>query len=86
MVRSAAMRTVNLADAKASLSELVATAAAGEIVTITKHGKPVARLTAVDEPREPVALADLQALTDALPQSSEGAGDVVRRMRDGDRY
>ena len=80
------MHTVNLADAQASLGDLVAKVTAGETVTITKHGKPVARLTAVEEPREPVALADLQALTDVLRQSPEGAGDFVREMRDGDRY
>jgi prevent-host-death family protein len=36
------MGNVNLADAKAHLSELVARAASGETVCITRRGKPVA--------------------------------------------
>ena len=45
------MKTVNLADAKARLSELVERAAAGEAVCITRRGKAVAQITAVDTPR-----------------------------------
>jgi prevent-host-death family protein len=80
------MNTVNLADAKAHLSELVAQAASGEAVCITRRGKPVARLTAVHAPRRPVALATLRALTESMPMQMESAGDFVREMRDGDRY
>ena len=39
------MDTVSLAEAKARLSELVARAAEGETVQITRRGKPVAQLT-----------------------------------------
>jgi len=80
------MNTVNLADAKAHLSELVAQAASGEAVCITRRGKPVARLTAVHTPRRPVALATLRALTSSMPIQTEAAGEFVRRMRDSDRY
>jgi prevent-host-death family protein len=80
------MNTVNLADAKAHLSELVAQAAFGEAVCITRRGKPVARLIAVRTPRRPVALATLRALTESMPIQTESAGDFVREMRDGDRY
>ncbi|MBF0392720.1 MAG: type II toxin-antitoxin system prevent-host-death family antitoxin [Alphaproteobacteria bacterium] len=80
------MNTVNLADAKAHLSELVARAASGEPVCITRRGKPVAMLTAVDTPRRPIDVAELRALTDSMPMQTESAGDFVRRMRDGDRY
>lgn len=38
-------RTVSLADAKAQLSALIAAVEAGESVTITKHGRPVANLS-----------------------------------------
>lgn len=41
---------MNIAEAKAKLSELLAAAAAGEDVVIARAGKPVARLTAIDEP------------------------------------
>ena len=38
------MLTINLRDAKAGFSSLVDEAVKGEIVTITRHGKPVAAL------------------------------------------
>lgn len=38
-------KTVTLADAKARLSELTELAAAGQPVIITKHGRPVARMS-----------------------------------------
>lgn len=42
---------VNIAEAKAKLSELVARAEAGEDVVIARHGKPVVTLTAKATPR-----------------------------------
>jgi len=77
---------VSLADAKARLSELVERAAAGEAVCITRRGKPVAQITAVDAPRKRIDAAALQAVTDAMPMLSESAREFIRRMRDEDRY
>jgi prevent-host-death family protein len=42
------MRHVALSEAKDHLSEFVAAAEAGQEITITRHGKPAARLVAVD--------------------------------------
>ena len=80
------MNFVNLADAKAHLSELVAQAETGEPVCITRRGKPVARLTAVETRHRPIALATLRALTETMPKQAETAGDFVRQMRDESRY
>jgi prevent-host-death family protein len=80
------MKTVTLAHAKAHLSELVERAAAGEPVCITRHGKPMAQLSAVARPRKPVDVAALRALTDKMPMQQESAADFVRRMRDEGRY
>src|SRR5713101_7625418 len=78
--------TFSLADAKAHLSELVERAAAGEAVCITRRGKAVAQITAVDTPRKRIDLAALRAMTDAMPVQPETARDFIRRMRDEDRY
>ncbi len=78
--------TISITDAKTEWSDLVASAAAGETVCITKYGKPVARLTAIEEPRVPVDLGELRALTDSLPRQTETAGAFVRAMRHTDRY
>lgn len=80
------MDAINLAEAKAHLSELVDRVEAGDTIDITRRGKPVARLTAASKPRKPVDASLLQALTTAMPPQSESAADLVRSMRDGDRY
>jgi prevent-host-death family protein len=80
------MSTINLADAKAHLSELVERVVAGDTVCITRRGQPVAQITRVEAPRKRIELAALRAVTDAMPMQPEAARDLVRRMRDEDRY
>jgi prevent-host-death family protein len=80
------MDTINLADAKAHLSELVDRVEAGDTIDITRRGKPVARLVAVGQARKRIDLAMLRALTADLPPQAPEAADLVRSMRDGDRY
>jgi prevent-host-death family protein len=80
------MRTINLADAKAHLSKLVDRATAGDTVRITRRGKPVAQITAVQTPRKRIDLSALRAMTDMMPLQRESARDLLRRLRDEDRY
>ena len=80
------MGSISLAAAKAHLSDLVERAGNGETVQITRRGKPVAQLTAIETTRKRVDIAALRAMTDAMPRQRESAGDFVRRMRDEDRY
>ena len=80
------MRTVSIAEAKAHLSELVEQAEAGDPVCITRRGKPVAQIIAVERKREPIDVDALRALTDKMAMQPESAGEFVRRMRDTDRY
>ena len=60
------MEAVSLADAKTRLSELVARVEAGETVSITKRGKPVARLVAETPERKPI---DFEAMRRARAMS-----------------
>ena len=80
------MDTINLADAKAHLSELVDRIEAGGSIDITRRGKPVARLTPVARPRKGVDLARLRSLTATLTPQAQDAAPLVRSMRDDDRY
>ena len=80
------MHAINLAEAKAHLSEFVDRVEAGDTIEITRRGRRVARLTAVDRPRKRVELAALQAVTAGMPPATQEAADLVRSMRDGDRY
>lgn len=80
------MDAISLADAKAHLSELVDRVEAGDSIEITRRGKRVARLTAATSARTPIDAALLQVLTATMPVQTNSAVDVVRSMRDGDRY
>jgi len=80
------MGAINLADAKAHLSELVDRVEAGDSIDITRRGKPVARLTAVASPRKRIDAAQPQSLTATMTPQTQDAADLVRSMRDGDRY
>jgi prevent-host-death family protein len=80
------MAAIPLADAKAHLSALVDRAESGDTIDITRRGRPVARLTAVNSPRKPVDAVLLRSLTDAMPLQPQGAADLVRSMRDAARF
>ena len=80
------MDSINLADAKAHLSELVDRVEAGDSIDITRRGKPVARLTAAAPPRKAIDAALLRQLTEAMSVQTQSGADLVRSMRDGDRY
>ena len=80
------MAAINLADAKAHFSELVDRVEAGETVDILRRGKLVARLTPPERPRQPISLAEMQAITGIVPPSDEPADTFIRSMRDSDRY
>ena len=80
------MGSVSIADAKAHLSELVARAAGGETVRITRRGKPVAQIVAARAPRKRIDIAALRAMVEMMPMQAEPAGAFIRRMRDEARY
>jgi prevent-host-death family protein len=80
------MDAIDLADAKAHLSELIDRVEAGESIVITRRGKPVAQLTAVAGPRKRIDAALLQSLTKTMPPQSQDTASLVRSMRDDDRY
>jgi prevent-host-death family protein len=77
------MDSVNLADARAHLSELVERAATGEPVRITRRGRPIAQIAT---PRKRIDLSALRTMTGAMPPQRQSASAFVRRMRDEDRY
>lgn len=78
------MSHINIAEAKACLSQLVARAEAGETVQINRRDKPVAQLSSLTQPRKPVRIAALRAVTDTMPNNM--ADNVLPTMRDKARY
>lgn len=80
------MSSINLADAKARLSELIDRVEDGETIDIIRKGKPVARLVAADKPRRTIDAARLAAVTDSMTPHAQTSVDLLRSMRDDERY
>ena len=78
-------RSVSVAEAKAHLSELLKAVEAGETISITRRGRPVASLAPVRREARPVDIAWVQDATAGMSFSEVSAVDVVREMRDA-RY
>jgi prevent-host-death family protein len=74
------MVTVNLAQAKARLSKLIDEVEKGEGVVITRHGKPVARLSAIEQPKK--SLRSLAAFRASMPRWGTSSAKLLRQMRD----
>jgi len=80
--------TYSIAQAKDHLSKLIDEALAGEDVTITRHGKPVALLRSATE--RPIRQASQELVAKIVERAKkrssvgENAVDIVRRMRDGE--
>ena len=77
------MSTVNLATAKAQLSELIYRAESGEEILVTRHGQPVVRISAVQQPKKRVA--SRAAFRASLPGWSQDSARLIRAMRDEER-
>lgn len=80
------MAAISLADAKAHLSALIDRVEAGETIEITRRGKAVARISGITKPRQRINMAALEALAAAMPPQPQSAADLVRAMRDDERY
>ncbi len=76
------MSSVNLATAKAQLSELINKVEAGEEVVITRHGRPVARVVPATPVKQPVPLERLAALRKSLPARKGSSAIELRKLRD----
>jgi prevent-host-death family protein len=78
------MRSFGAFEAKNRLSELLELVEHGEEITITKHGRPVARLVAPDAP---VSARGQKAVDELLVLSRElrGSGLSWRELRDSGR-
>lgn len=76
---------VSLADAKARLSELIDRVEAGDTVTITRRGKPVATLSAAPKPARPFDWSRVDELRAKSKNVGPTGVKIIREMRDS-RY
>ena len=77
----------SIAETKDKLSELIGRAEKGEDIVITRHGKPVAKISGFDAKRAPKRITkeaiewlDKHRVGSIVPE--EDAGTFVSRMRD----
>ena len=72
------MRTVNIRDAKSTLSKLIDEVETGreKEIVIARHGRPVARLTKIDEVGSTVRLGIAKGLFSA-PESIDEKNELI---------
>lgn len=76
------MVTVNLAQAKARLSELLDKVEAGEEVVITRRGRAVAHISPAARPKKPLRLSELADFRAAMPRLRRTSAELLREARD----
>ena len=76
------MLRVNLAHAKAHLSELLDKVESGEEVLITRHGRAVARMSPVARPKTPLPLEELAEFRASMPRLRRSSAELLREARD----
>ncbi len=79
------MKSVNVAEAKAHLSAILTRIERGDEVVITRRGEPVARLSAIRRPRQPIDFAALDALRARQKTAKASTVRLIRKMRE-ERY
>lgn len=77
-------RSVGVYDAKSSLTKLLSDVQKGDTVTITKHGKPIARLVPVADDKARQVSEAIEALRDFHKGQSLN-GLTIREMIDEGR-
>lgn len=76
----AVLGAVNLAEAKAHLSELVSKAESGQETVITRRGQPVAKLVPVAAPKKAFrSRSDFRA---TLSKARKSSAELIRKLRD----
>lgn len=73
-----ALTVVSVAEARRALAELIDRVLAGEVVVISRRGRPVVRLTAERQPRHLLAALWVER----LQQMHERAGDAGHASRE----
>ncbi len=77
------MQKINAKEVRRSISRLLDLVKAGEEIVILRRGRPVARMSRVEEEEEkPVRFPDHSALRSRLPPMKQGSASLIRDMRD----
>ncbi len=80
------MQTVNVRKARAQISQLLDAVESGEEIIIQRNGKPIARLVPIEDPQTRVHFADRHAFRSRIPASRKDSAELVRALRDDERF
>jgi prevent-host-death family protein len=83
------IRHIQSSDAKTHLLRLLDDVERGETIVITRHGRPIARLTPeVDNRREEVrrAIEEMKTFRASLPKAGLTVDDILEMRHEGHRY
>lgn len=78
------MRAVTASEARQQLTALLEAVEAGEEVTITRRGRPVARLVPIATRMSP--FPDRSELRDSIPAMESSIAETIRELREDSRY
>ena len=78
------MRQIDVLEAKARLSALLREVALGDEVIIAKHGRPVARLSPIEAPRQPRVYGALRDVKGRRPPSEAEVREALAPMSDAE--
>lgn len=80
------MTTIGTYEAKTNLPELLHRVEAGESITITRNGKPVARLVPIEELMEETPEELVAAMRKIRSHSKKGGPSIRELIRQGRRF
>ena len=80
------MRTIGAFEAKNRLSELLQAVENGEEVTITRHGRPVARLVPADQSDRAKVREAIEWLKETRKKRSLGGLNIKDLINEGRKY
>lgn len=78
--------TISAFDAKTHLSRLLKEVQDGQIFTITKRGKPVARLIPFPDDKEKMGRCEILKEFDSIREKIKGKVDIKSYVEEGRRY
>ncbi|MBT4090322.1 MAG: type II toxin-antitoxin system prevent-host-death family antitoxin [Deltaproteobacteria bacterium] len=76
------MKTVSVREAREKIGSLLDAVSAGENIVITRRGKPVAQLTAIETEDTRIRFPDRTKFREQISSSRINAENLIRDMRD----
>ena len=79
------MESVSVAEAKAHLSNILNLIERGREILITRRGRPVAKISPIARPKQPIDFKTIDELRARQKMSDISSVELIRKMRE-ERY